>query len=289
MFRKFCQHYLPNPFDRKLHQLRKAGGNRVLLFWNRGLGDIPLGLYAMVHRIRSLVPDAKITFLTREGLLEGFSLLEGIEVRALPNLTRGQRLASLQAFSSDFDLVIDWPDPTRWVSWQIKNLVPKLKWDPSWDILCERFSLPSNLIGVQVSLDSKHGPWRDWSVDRWQELLSLLEEKGEQVVLLGFSSNIFFPQKNLIDLRGKTSVLELLSILKNRCSKVVLPDSGILSMIYYLNVDFPIRVVSLWADKQGVLKQGVGSPNALLEHYPLFKEKKNLLKVTGREAFECLY
>ena len=38
-----------------------------MLFWNRGLGDIALGLYAIVHRIRESIPDAKITVDQEKG------------------------------------------------------------------------------------------------------------------------------------------------------------------------------------------------------------------------------
>jgi len=75
--------------------------------------------------------------------------------------------------------------------------------------------------------------------------------------------------RGVFDLRGKTSLLEWLSFIQ-QCSTLLLPDSGLLAMAYYLDVSFPIDIISLWADPcQGILKQGVASPNGQLRHYPL--------------------
>jgi hypothetical protein len=57
--------------------------------------------------------------------------------------------------------------------------------------------------------------------------------------------------------------------MKNVCSALVLPDGGLLSLIYYLDCSFPLKVLSLWNDCQGVLKQKVPSPNPQLCHRPL--------------------
>ena len=51
---------------------------------------------------------------------------------------------------------------------------------------------------------------------------------------------------------------------------LIAPDSGVLTMTYYLDVQTPLDVISLWADpRQGVLKRDVASPNSLLRHRPL--------------------
>ena len=62
-----------------------------MLAWNRGLGDIALGLYAIVHRIKKMIPDARITFATRGDLLQGFSLLKGVNVIEIPDWKRGEK------------------------------------------------------------------------------------------------------------------------------------------------------------------------------------------------------
>src|SRR3989338_3724840 len=107
-----------------LNRCAKRGGKKILLGWNRGLGDIALGLYAMVHRIRELIPEAEITFLTRPNLREGFTLLEHTKVLVAPEWKRGQAqsvkktLQQLQTDPKAFDLIIENPSPTDWVRWQ---------------------------------------------------------------------------------------------------------------------------------------------------------------------------
>ncbi len=71
MFKKLYRKFGPNPLDQ---MLKKQSGKKILIFWNRGLGDIALGLFAIVHRIREFIPDSQITFLTRPNLRDGFLL-----------------------------------------------------------------------------------------------------------------------------------------------------------------------------------------------------------------------
>ncbi|HSX11632.1 MAG TPA: UTP--glucose-1-phosphate uridylyltransferase [Chlamydiales bacterium] len=280
MFRTLARLLLPNPLDRML----KRGGKKILLGWNRGLGDIALGLYAIVHRIRELIPDAEITFITRENLRDGFSMLEGVKTLVAPDWKRGQSAPIDPLLKKQYDLVIEKPSPTDWVQWQRGTLTPRLKWDPSHDLLHQKFPSLNGVtcIGVQVVTETHYGLWRNWPLERWHELFDRLEKMPHvKVLLFGFGNEPKFPHKNLIDLRGKTTLFELLSIIKHRCYALVLPDSGISSMTYYLDASFPIRLVTLWADpNQGILKQKVASPNPQLVHCPLIGEERNLATVT---------
>jgi hypothetical protein len=282
-----------------LRKTARKGGSKILLGWNRGLGDIALGLYAIVHRIRELVPNAEITFLTRENLRDGFTMLENIRILAAPDWKRGEKHSvreTLRALGIDpkrFDLIIERPSPTDWVRWQRGALVPKLKWDPAYDDLWKSFDLPDGYtyIGIQPVAETNYGLWRNWPPERWRDLFERLE-KMEQVKVLcfGFGSQPQLPFKNIIDLRGKTSLFQLLSIIKNRCRAAILPDSGILSMIYYLDALFPIRIVSLWADPDhGILKQGVFSPNPALNHCPLIGERRDLSSVSAKEVIDRMF
>ncbi|MBI3900612.1 MAG: hypothetical protein HY324_00515, partial [Chlamydiia bacterium] len=279
MFRKFAKRFLPNPFDSMLKQVAKRGGKTILLCWNRGLGDIALGLFAMVHRIQQLVPDAKITFLTRPNLFDGFSLLHGIDVLVAPHWKRGEKicvqdtLKELGVDSKRFDLLIEEPNPTEWVCWQRGTLVPRLQWNPAYDSLWKPFLLDEETlyIGIQPEAETQYGLWRNWPMERWMELINCLGRLQKvKILLFGMNPKPFFPQAHVIDLRGKTNLFELLSIIKHRCKAVILPDSGILSMLYYLDATFPIQVLSLWGDvNHGILKQNVSSPNPKLLHTPL--------------------
>lgn len=275
------------------------GSKNVLICWNRGLGDIALGIAAIVHRIRHFLPESTIRVLTRDNLKAGFSMLQGIDVIADPLWKRGTRydwkqsLKNLGIDPKRFDLVLDNPSPTDWCMWQHKTFTPRLFWDNQNDRLVDSFYLSPEFtyIGVQVEAETNYGLWRNWKHEKWQELFDLLAKLGfVRVILFGYTVKHTFSHPMLIDLRGKTTLFELLSIIKNRCMGLVLPDSGILSMAYYLNASFPIRTVTLWADpNHGILKQGVASPNPQLIHIPLIGEGRDLSNVSAERVFEALF
>lgn len=289
MFRTFKRLFLPNPFDLMLKHTARKGGKKILLYWNRGLGDIALGLYAMVQRIRDFIPDAEITFLTRENLRDGFSMLEGIQTIVAPEWKRGQTKPVKQ---TGFDLVIEKPSPTEWVRWQLGKLMPRLKWDKKHETLYKKFCLPNSgpIVGVQVAAETKYGLWRNWPLEKWQALFDCLEKINVKIILFGFAPQPKFANQNIIDLRGKTSLFEMISIIKNRLHALILPDSGIASMTYYLDDSFPLRLITLWADaKHGILKQGVRSPNPQLVHCPLIGEKRDLSTVSVDSVMQELF
>lgn len=253
------------------------------------MGDVPLGMYALIYRIREFLPNAKITFLVRGGLSSAFSLLEGVSVWAAEEWKRGKpfdlkkTLAQQGRDLSSFDLVLENPDPTYWVRWQLGVIVPKLRWDPSWDCLVERFALVGRgYVGLHVHSETLYGYEKNWPVAHWQELCRrIILETGSKVILFGLKPTADFAMEGVIDLRGNTSLLELLAVIKNRCRYLVAPDSGVLSLVYYLNTPFPLRVVSLWADpRQGVLKQNVPSPNPQLIHLPLLGKGEEVSNIS---------
>lgn len=273
MFKKLWSKFGPNPFDRKLKKAARQGCKTILIPWNRGLGDIALGLYAIVHRIREFISSAEITFVIRPDLEEGFQLLPGVNVILAPEWSRG-KVASLPKNLPPFDLILDNPNPTKWVAWQRGTLTPKMEWNPAWDLLCKRFNLPSHCIAAHVNCETGYYFERNWTIEKWQELFSSLDEP---IILFGLKKTPLFQHPRLIDLRGETSLFEILAILKNHCRYLIAPDSGILAMTYFLNVTFPLKVISLWADPHhGILKQNVPSPNPLLNHRPLISsDRKN--------------
>lgn len=292
MLKRLWRKIAPNPLDSLLKTAQKRGDKRILIFWNRGLGDIALGLYAIVHRIRFFIPDAKITFLTRPNLKDGFTLLGGVDLIVAPELKRGQPLPMELINPADFDLIIPHPDPTYWVSWQRGQLTPKLNWNPAWDKLCQRYPLAEGkrYIGAHVQTESNYASWRDWPQSSWEALFKQLTEKGEEILLFGFAKTPSFNMSHVIDLRGETPLFDLLSIIKNRCKAIVVPDSGISSMTYYLDLSFPLKIVSLWADpNNGILKQNVASPNPLLRHFPLIGSNKQINRITPDQVEEALF
>lgn len=277
--------------DAMLKRAQKRGAKKVLLGWNRGLGDIALGLYAIVERIRFFIPDAEITFATRKNLLDGFSMLEGVKAIGL-DWERGENALIPEELKKQFDLVIEKPSPTDWVFWQRGKVVPRLHWDAQHDSLWEKFAISKEAVyvGVQTHAETQYGLWRNWPVQRFQELFDLLEKKGVKVLLFGYAEGPQFANRNIIDLRGRTTLFELLSIIKNRCHALVLPDSGIASMSYYLNTPFFLRLVTLWADpNHGILKQNVPSPNPELIHRPVFGSNRTLENVSAETVFNELF
>lgn len=271
MLKNLWKKIAPNPLDRRLKQAAKQRCKSVLIPWNRGLGDIALGLYAIVQRVRHYLPDAQVTFLTRPDLKDGFQLLKGVDVIIAPEWSRGNP-TTLPANLPAFDLIIPNADPSYWVAWQRGKLIPKMEWNKEWDFLCNRFNLPLNCLAAHVHCETNYYFERNWTLDKWQELFDSLDGP---IVLLGLKKDPIFKHPHLIDLRGETSLFEILSILKNKCRCLVAPDSGILGMTYFLNVPFPLRIVSLWADpNHGILKQNVPSPNPLLEHFPIISPNR---------------
>ena len=152
MLKDLWKRYGLNPFDQLLKRAKREGKKQFLLCWNRGLGDIPLGLYALNARIRSYIPDAHITYATRADLAEGFQMLDGVAVivdldwkRKVP-FDLDATLSKVNKHRSDFDIILEHPDPSRWLFWQLGNLTPRLSWNPAWDLLSERFSLSKDKI-----------------------------------------------------------------------------------------------------------------------------------------------
>jgi ADP-heptose:LPS heptosyltransferase len=299
MLKQLIRSILPNPLHRLLKTVKKSECPKILIVWNRGLGDIPLGLYALVQRIRHFLPNASITFLTREDLKEGFALLEGVQTNISPSMERGDPFHLLQTLyeqnlkEKDFDLIIEKPDPTRWLGWQLGKLIPRLKWNHTWDALWRSFPIDEHCdyIGIHVQTETNYSYEKNWPLQSWKELFErVFQEKGIKCILFGFRSEPAFSSEAIIDLRGKTSLFEMLSIIKNRCKYLVVPDSGVLSITYYLDTAFPIKIVSLWADPhQGILRQKVSSPNPLLIHRPLLGKKENISTISVDDVIQSLF
>ncbi|NGX36531.1 MAG: putative uridylyltransferase, partial [Candidatus Anoxychlamydiales bacterium] len=280
MLRKIVRKIKKNPLEVILKKAKKNSHKKFLLAWNRALGDVPLGLYAVVYRIKKYIPDARITFLIREDLKDAFLLLKDIDFIRVPFWRRYMPFDichSLKLLNQDYrkyDVIIDKVDPNYWVKWQIGNLQPKLIWDKSFDSLANSFNLPKNkiVVALQPTIETKHSPWRSYPKKSFDKLFSKAS-KDIVFVFLGVDKTLKFDSKNIIDLRGKTSLIEALSIIKNKCEYFLSLDSGLLSLFYYLDVDFPIKLISLWGSKDvGIIKQKVKSPNKKMIYTSLIFE-----------------
>lgn len=298
MIKKIFKKAFKKGLSEILLRASQRGDNRFLVLWNRGLGDIALGLYAFIHRVREHIPGAEITFVTRPDLREAFLLLEDVEIIVLSDLKRGDKitLSDLKKrLGSEYDVILlNNVDPKG----ELKNchgkLTPRLKWREEYDSLFERFKLDRSkiYIGAHISTETQqfYGYIKDWPFEKWRELFKTICNDNVKVILFGLKKEGFENDNPfVIDLRGETSLLEMLSIIKNRCKALIAPDGGILSIVYYLDVDFPITIISLWSDsRQGILKQAVPSPNPRLLHIPLIGKNKDVSTINVDEVLESL-
>ncbi|MBP9841262.1 MAG: hypothetical protein KBC64_02415 [Simkaniaceae bacterium] len=278
--------YLFNPFDRllKSHQPKN-----LLVVWNRGMGDVPLGLYALVKRVRERCPGAEITFITRPDLAEVFSMLDSVKVIVEKGWKRGEPASLSPEVTASFDLVLEGVNPTKWFRWQLGKVIPELRWEDKWDSLADKFPLKKGIPYLGAHLSTETGGFyryeKNWPLPYWEEVI---QKSPHPVILFGHKKEGTFP--NTIDLRGETSLIEMLSIIKNRCRYLLAPDSGVLSVVYYVKSHFPLKIISLWADpKQGILRQKVSSPNRNLEHIPLVGKKGDVSKIMPQEVREALF
>jgi hypothetical protein len=261
VFRELFKKFFPNSLDALIQKGMARRVKTVLIHWDMRLSSIPLLAFAVIHRIHEHLPGCKITFLTRSDLREGFRLLQGADVIFEPG-------------SLSYDLVIETQIQPDFCSWQWGYLTPRLTWR-------EEMERPIDLakgftyIGVEPS---------EKQFFDWDSFFSRIEKFGYVRVILFGSNQTVYTHKNIIDFRGTRSLYEQLSIIKNFCSAVLLPDSDLLSMIYYLDLSFPIQVISLFTgNEQGVLKQRVSSPNPKLSHKCLAQS------ATVDEVFDLLF
>lgn len=232
------------------------------------MGDVPLGLYGINLRIHQVQPNARIHYLIREDLVDIFSMLPGCTYEVVPGMKRGD--------GTRLGLVVD---PTKEAPWIPETVLPRLTL-PEIDIT--RFALSGRrYIGMHIDTETGHfyGYEKNWPETHWRALI-------ERAVALGFTPILFGTTKKneyvgALDLRGETSLKEVCEIVASHCTALVAPDSGILSTIYYIDRSYPLTVYSLWSDpNQGVLRQGVPSPNPELIHKPLIAEDLSTIAPT---------
>ena len=261
-----------NPLDQILRRLAEKNQSRIVVRWNQGLAQIPLALYALCHRVREFIPHAFIAVVTRPDLAQAFALLEGVKVFAPRSLQKGmpisveETLKEHQLAPNMFDIVIESVDIGNWLRWQRGTLVPKLTWRSKWDELSLPFALEQHKTYIAVVVDTKI-----WALSAWRDLLChLTKSQDKPLLLLGQACDSAFFLKNVLDVRGKTSILEMIALVKNHCSALVAPDAEEVALLYFLDQKFPLRIISLLKNRRGgVLRQKVVSPNTELEYIPL--------------------
>ncbi len=269
-------------FDRALERGRRDPRGGYLFFWNRGLGDVVLALEPLFAIVREKVPGARITVVTRAELEEAFRMTDADEVRVLPGLARGAQASAAELTApfgftaGEFCAVFAETNPTRWLRGR-RHLYPvRLRWLPEWDSRAAQFvAADDSILFVGAHLQSEtqdiYGYVKDWPVDAWRSLIDRFGS-GDRVrwLLFGSQPTPAFVHPLVVDLRGRTGFVDMMSIIRNRCRVLIGPDSGVLNTAYYLDAAFPLDVISLWSDpRHGILAQRRASPNPLLVHRPL--------------------
>ncbi len=289
------------PFDRALALAERSGQREFVFGWNRGLGDIALGLVPLFARIRARFPGSRIVLVTRPDLADMAALAAVDDVVVVAGLARDQPLDPLRvaraqgiAFQGAPAVFAD-PDPTRWLDGKRTTFPPRLAWSPSLDALAARFEIADRggiIIGAHVNSETAqyYGYIKDWPDASWRELIARFPaERGVHWILFGNAPSSSFDCANVTDLRGRTTLLELLAVVRVRCRILLAPDSGILTAVYYLDGEQPLDVISLWSDpRQGILKQGCVSPNPALHHQALVGDRDDVRSLRVAEVEDAL-
>ena len=299
--RRFSDRAFGTAFERALTRAAADPRRDCLFFWNRGLGDIALGLVPLFARVRERRPGARIVVVTREELRVAFEMTDADEVHVLPGLEREARVelaamcAALGIDARRFACAFDYPDPNRWIEGKRQEHPPRLRWPAAWDGAADAL-LPHEpglaYVGAHVSSETAryYGYRKDWPAPRWQALFSAFRQPTLRFVLLGYEREARFEGANLIDLRGRTGFPALMALVRHRLDALVAPDSGVLTMAYYIDADFPLHLVSLWADpRQGVLRQGCPSPNPGLVHMPLQAPGEDITRLGEGDVARALH
>lgn len=260
-------------FDRTLRDAAREGRHRYVFAWNRGLGDVALGLVPLFERIRASDPLARIEVVTREDLAQPFELARVDAIHVVPGLSRGAHV-DVAAYEGPGTVVFADPDPTRWLEGRRTDYPPRLAWRAEWSALAAPLldDAPGIVtVGAHVASETSqfYGYVKDWPAASFRTLFARFPQ-GVRFVLFGNEARESFAAPNVVDLRGRTSFLELLAVVRHRCRVLLAPDSGVLTAVYYLDDGFDLDVVSLWSDpRQGIRKQGCASPNPRLRHVAL--------------------
>jgi hypothetical protein len=303
--RRMSDSLLGTEFDRAMRRARRTRSPRFLFCWNRGLGDVGLGLSPLIGSIRRDFADARIEALTREDAVPAFELAGVDAIHAVPGLARGTR-AELRAEATRLGLdaaAYTWifadPDPRRWMGTGREFPAARLRWQPRFDRLAGRFpELAAPGPWVVVHFQSETSQFyrypKDWPPDRWAPLFDRVRAVvPARFVLLAAAPGAPVDGEGIVDLRGRATLLESLSVIVTRANALVAPDSGILSLTYLLDAQRELDVVSLWSDpRQGVLKLATPSPNRRLRHFPILGRDENVTNITAdevaRQLLSCL-
>lgn len=227
--------------ERIASELSQTGKLNIYIRRTKGLGDVLMATLA-ANALRKKLPHRifKVHIITSspfQGLISKLKLVDSVVVDKnvagsfivnlqdridyLPVCSTGHRLdlmaeavgLYIHEVQTEFRIKVN----TKWRSWGKKRLHP--------------FSFKQKIaLAPWATAEIRSWPW-------WPELLTLLLARDYVVILLHNKFVHVAPHPNLINLTGKTSVLQLFSIL-SECDAAIAVDSGTLHACGFLGIPF---------------------------------------------------
>jgi len=302
---KFC----PDATEKLILQAKKSGKKRILFGYIKGVGDIPLSLHGFVQYVHTMIPDAEVSAIVRPGLEEAVRLIKEIKHVIVaeewcredaflmkPTFSDIKKVLKSKGLNNHFDMIIPSMTRGRWWKKQFGYVMPKLEWGKEDQQFGKDFveKAPSlkNSFRIAIQLETQTSKFylhtRDWPVEKFQKLISLLTGQPDTcVILVGLESKIKIkPDNHLIDMRGKTSLKGALSLIANSHLFIGL-DSGLLCLLYYLK-DIELTMLSLFGERHGIFYRNEPPTSKQVKHLPIFGANNNIANISVDEVYNLI-
>jgi len=252
----------------------------ICILWNRGLGDIPLAFYQILFRFYDNSPSTEVHILTRADIAPLFSMITSIpkknihvtEINRTDSISLREILELKKRHCIHNSLLALHKAKLGDHISRNPMLIPRLTYKPRPLKYAEKLidNRPAKNKKLLIHIDTETSEFytrnKNWPIENWTKLFSILLPMGFTICLLGTKKTHHFKDLKLIDLRGETTMNDVFDLAFHWASHLIGPDSGIVNATYYLDACFPIIIVSYWGDNgEGIMKLGVQSPNSLLE------------------------
>jgi lipopolysaccharide heptosyltransferase II len=150
----------------------------------------------------------------------------------------------------------------------------------------KNFKLNKRKFNIFISPFVKYGPAKMWDIRKFNELIEVLKEKikNSRIYIIGTRQDLeykFNLSKNVIDLRGKTTLKEIIYLIKNT-NLFIGNDSGIMHIADAFEIPSLIVFGSTSPDWTGPLSNKVKILKANIHCSPCFK------KECRYKTYECL-
>jgi len=150
----------------------------------------------------------------------------------------------------------------------------------------KNFKLNKRKFNIFISPFVKYGPAKMWDIRKFNELIEVMKEKikNSRIYIIGTRHDLEYKlnlSKNVIDLRGKTTLKEIIYLIKN-ANLFIGNDSGIMHIADAFEIPSLILFGSTSPDWTGPLSNRVKILKANIHCSPCFK------KECRYKTYECL-